>query len=57
MFDYVRSVDFPHMCVGVWSPEAPPDLFDGCDLVVHGPAAAAALLQEIVDWAKQEVPD
>jgi trehalose-phosphatase len=57
MFDYVRSVDFPHMCVGVWSPEAPPDLFDGCDLVVHGPAAAAALLQEIVDWAKQAVPD
>lgn len=57
MFDYVRSVDFPHMCVGVWSPEAPPDLFDGCDLVVHGPAAAAALLQEIVDWARQSVPD
>jgi trehalose 6-phosphate phosphatase len=57
MFDYVRSVGFPHMCVGVWSPEAPPDLFDGCDLVVHGPAAAAALLQEIVDWAKQAVPD
>lgn len=57
MFEYVRSLEIPHMCVGVWSPEAPSDLFDGCDLVVHGPAAAAALLQEIVDWAKQSVPE
>jgi trehalose 6-phosphate phosphatase len=57
MFDYVRSLPIPHMCVGVWSPEAPPDLFDGCDLVVHGTAAAAAVLLEIVEWAKQTVPD
>jgi trehalose-phosphatase len=57
MFDYVRSLEIPHMCVGVWSPEAPQDLFDGCDLVVHGPSAVAALLQEIVEWAKQSVPD
>jgi trehalose 6-phosphate phosphatase len=57
MFEYVGSLTIPHMCVGVWSPEAPPDLFDGCDLVVQGPAAAAALLQEIVEWAKESVPD
>lgn len=57
MFAYVRSLEIPHLCVGVWSPEAPRDLFDGCDLVVHGPAAAAALMQEIVEWAKQSVPD
>lgn len=57
MFDYVRSLEIPHMCVGVWSSEAPADLFDGCDLVVRGPAAAAALLQEIVEWAKQSVPE
>lgn len=54
MFDYVGSLAIPHLCVGVWSPEAPADLFDGCDLVVHGPAAAAALMQEIVEWAKRE---
>lgn len=57
MFDYVRSLEIQHMCVGVWSPEAPQDLFKGLDLVVHGPAAAASLLQEIVQWAKQSVPD
>jgi len=53
MFEYVGRLDIPHMCVGVWSPEAPKDLFDGCDLVVPGPAGAAAVLQEIVEWAKQ----
>jgi trehalose 6-phosphate phosphatase len=57
MFDYVRSLTIPHMCVGVWSPEAPADLFDGCDPVLPGPAAAVALLQEIVEWARQSVPD
>jgi trehalose 6-phosphate phosphatase len=52
MFGYVCSLDVPHMCVGVWSPEAPADLFDGCDLVVPGPAGAATVLQEIVEWAR-----
>jgi trehalose 6-phosphate phosphatase len=52
LFDYVSSLEIPHMCVGVWSPEAPPDLFDKCDLVVQGPAAASAVLWEIVEWAK-----
>jgi len=53
MFEYVGSLDIPHMCVGVWSPEAPKDLFDGCDLVVPGPEAVIAVLREIVEWAKQ----
>jgi trehalose 6-phosphate phosphatase len=52
MFEYVSSLDIPHMCIGVWSPEAPPNLFDRCDLVVPGPAGATAVLQEIVEWAK-----
>ena len=51
MFDYVTSLEIPHMCVGVNSPEAPTGLFDKCDLVVSGPAEAAALMNEIVDWA------
>ena len=55
MFEYVNTLDVPHMCVGVWSPEAPSGLFDRCDLVVHGPAGATAVLQEIVEWAKQAV--
>ena len=52
MFEYVSSLDIPHMCIGVWSPEAPPNLFERCDLVVPGPAGATAVLQEIVEWAK-----
>ena len=53
MFDYVSRLDIPHMCVGVWSPEAPLDLFDACDLVVPGPLGATAVLEEIVDWASR----
>ena len=53
MFDYVCRLDIPHTCVGVWSPEAPRDLFDCCDLVVPGPEAATAVLDEIVEWAKE----
>jgi trehalose 6-phosphate phosphatase len=52
MFEYIGSLDIPHMCVGVSSPEAPPHLFDRCDVVVSGPEEAAALLNEIVEWAE-----
>jgi trehalose 6-phosphate phosphatase len=52
MFEYISSLDVPHMCVGVSSPEAPAHLFDHCDLVVSGPEEAAALLNEIVEWAE-----
>ncbi|HKV88680.1 MAG TPA: trehalose-phosphatase [Candidatus Dormibacteraeota bacterium] len=53
VFEYVSRVDIPHMSVGVYSAEAPKDLFDSCDLVVNGPAEAAALLNGIADWADQ----
>jgi hydroxymethylpyrimidine pyrophosphatase-like HAD family hydrolase len=52
MFDYVSSLEVPHTCVGVTSPEAPPHLFDRCDIVVNGPAESVALLNEIVEWAE-----
>ena len=52
MFEYVSSLDVPHVCVGVGSAEAPAHLFDHCDIVVSGPQEAAALLNEIVDWAE-----
>ena len=52
LFEAVSSLEIPHMCVGVWSPEAPRDLFDNCDLVVPGPAGAARVLREILDWAR-----
>jgi len=52
MFEYVASLDIPHMCVGVNSPEAPPHLFDRCDVVVAGPEESAALLNKIVEWAE-----
>lgn len=51
MFEYVSSLDIPHMCVGVSSPEAPAHLFDRCDVVVSGPEEVATLLNEIVQWA------
>jgi trehalose 6-phosphate phosphatase len=51
MFDYVSRLEIPHMCVGVNSPEAPAGLFDRCDVVLSGPEEAAALLNEIVEWA------
>ena len=53
LFEYVSALDIPHMAVGVWSPEAPPRLFERCDLVVAGPAGATAVLCEIVDWARK----
>jgi trehalose 6-phosphate phosphatase len=52
MFEFVSGLDIPHMGVGVWSPEAPGDLFERCDLVVSGPEGAARVLHEIVEWAK-----
>ena len=51
MFAYISALEIPHMCVGVWSPEAPEGLFDNCDLVVPGPAAAGKVLEEILIWA------
>jgi trehalose 6-phosphate phosphatase len=56
MFEYVSSLEVPHMCVGVSSPEAPAHLFDHCDLVVSGPGEAATLLNEIVEWAESYSP-
>jgi trehalose 6-phosphate phosphatase len=52
MFDYVCSLEVPHTCVGVSSPEAPARLFDRCDIVVNGPEEVVALLNEIVEWAE-----
>jgi trehalose 6-phosphate phosphatase len=52
MFEYVSSLEIPHMCVGVNSAEAPAHLFDRCDIVVAGPEEAAALMNQIVEWAE-----
>ncbi|MGA8922084.1 MAG: trehalose-phosphatase [Candidatus Dormiibacterota bacterium] len=51
MFEYIGSLDYPHLSVGVDSPEAPKDLFHLCDIVVWGPEEAAVFLQAIVEWA------
>jgi hypothetical protein len=53
MFEVVSGLAIPHMCVGVDSPEAPLGLFERCDLVVSGPAEAAAVLNVIVEWASR----
>ena len=56
MFEYIGSLDYPHLSVGVDSPEAPKDLFHLCDVVVQGPEEAAVFLQAMVDWA-DSAPD
>jgi trehalose 6-phosphate phosphatase len=53
LFEYVSALDIPHFAVGVWSAEAPGDLFERCDLVVAGPKGATAVLWELVDWARK----
>jgi hypothetical protein len=55
MFDYVSGLDVPHLVVGVWSAEAPRDLFATCDLVVQGPGGAIAVLREVLRWARAAV--
>lgn len=51
VFDVGSSTSIPHLCVGVSSAEVPVDLFQHCNLVVDGPAEAAAFLRSIADWA------
>ena len=53
LFEYVSALDIPHFGVGVWSAEAPRDLFERCDLVVAGPESATRVLWEMVDWARK----
>ena len=51
MFDYVGSLERPHMTVGVASAEARADLFAGCDFVVSGPEEVSDLLTAMADWS------
>lgn len=54
VFELVSGLAIPHLCVGVSSPEVPPDLFERCDVVVDGPREAAAFLTLIADWAANQ---
>ena len=51
MFELVSSLPQPHVVVGVASNEAPPDLFNRCDLVVAGPTEASRFLAVVAEWA------
>ncbi len=51
VFEVASNSTLPHMCVGVGSTEVPVDLFEHCDLVVDGPAEAAAFLRGLAEWA------
>jgi trehalose 6-phosphate phosphatase len=55
VFELVSGLTIPHLCVGVSSPEVPPDLFQRCDVVVEGPKEAAAFLTLIADWATESL--
>lgn len=56
-FELVAGLDLPHLAVGVASTEAPAGLFDGCDLVVEGPAGNARLLSLLAGWASRAAAD
>jgi trehalose 6-phosphate phosphatase len=51
MFELVSRLERPHLTVGVWSAEAPQDLFALCDLVVTGPAEVSRFLTMLAEWA------
>ena len=53
-FELVGGLKIPHLAVGVDSPEAPPGLFDACDLLVTGPPGTAALLSGLAAWARPD---
>jgi trehalose 6-phosphate phosphatase len=53
MFELLAKLDRPHLAVGVWSAEAPEDLFSLCDLVVTGPGEASRFLTMVAEWATQ----
>ncbi len=52
-FEVLSRTDIPHMCVGISSPEVPPDLFDRCDVVLANPQQASDFLQMLADWASR----
>jgi trehalose-phosphatase len=51
-FEVAAGQAIPHVVLGVRSLEAAPEIFDACDLVVDGPASAAAFFQELAGWAE-----
>ncbi|OLC24765.1 MAG: trehalose-phosphatase [Actinobacteria bacterium 13_1_20CM_2_65_11] len=50
-FEVLSACDIPHLCIGISSPEVPPDLFARCDLVLDGPRQATTFLEMLADWA------
>lgn len=55
-FGLVAGLAIPHLAVGVSSPEAPPELFEACDVVVEEPRGVAELLSLLADWASRAGP-
>lgn len=53
-FTYLSTFEGPHLVIGVSSPEAPPDLFEACDLVLDGPEANLSVLRRLaMGWARR----
>ena len=46
-FELLAGSDLPHIAAGVRSGEAPPGLFERCDVVLESPEAAVALLSRL----------
>jgi trehalose 6-phosphate phosphatase len=55
-FEYLAQLDRPHLAVGVASQETPLEVFEACDLVVEGPAAAAEFLSRLAEAARRRGP-
>lgn len=52
MFEFVGTLNSPHLAVGAASAEAPPDLFASCDLVLEGPDEVSSFLSMLAEWAQ-----
>jgi trehalose 6-phosphate phosphatase len=53
VFELLMGSRLPHLAVGVASQETDARLFDACDLVVPGPAGAAAFFSRLAGWARR----
>jgi len=55
-FEITSGLSLPHLAVGIRSPEAPPELFQACDLVLERPADWGRLLTRLALWAEEPGP-
>lgn len=52
-FTYMRTLELPHLAIGVVSDETPDSVFEDCDMTVAGPLESVALFRRLAaEWAR-----